>query len=258
MKIIKRKKVLFFLIVLLSVVFRAHTNELSSPDWTDAIERTLSNFVYNKVDASYFVRNQEYYDGELEMVEFMGNKSHAKHVYTQNAGLPEEKQIIRYLSLEEDGVYAYSLNPDFNENNPEAQEFVRAKTDIPFIPGQTVPIFLLGPDNIFHGFEERIANYEPMFMDFMMAVKNNFERVEFKEGKYLVKEENHDDMWTDYVKRGRKLSNIEMSEIYFIIADGIVSECGFIGFDKGIEVKHIYSFEFENISFDFPEVTSRP
>ena len=248
----KKKSVLFLLTIILFVTFKAYASNISSQEWSNAIEKTLTNFVYDKEDANYFVRNQELYDGILEMVEFKCNKNLSKHIYTQNAGSPEEKKVTRYLSLENDAVYSYTLNPDFNENDPESKEYIKIKTNLPFIPGQTVSTFLLGPDNVFHGFEERIANYEPMFMDFMVAVKNNFEMVFFKEGKYIVKEENHDDMWADYVQRGRKLSSIEMSEIYFIINDGIVSECGFSGFDNGVEVKHIYNFQFDNITFDFP------
>ena len=252
MKTIRKNLFIVCLLFLLFMSCSNQTSGISSHDWTEAIEETLSNFVYNKKDANYFVQNQEFYDGWLEVVEFKSDKNHSKHTDIRDAGSSNEKRISRFLSLETDGVYAYVENPDFDENDPSSLGYFKMKTDLPFISGQTVAVFLLGPDNKFHGFEERIANYEPMFMDFMIAIKDNFDWVILKNGKYVVKEEKHADMWAAYVQRGRKLSTIEMSEIYFIIQDGIVTECGFSGWDNDAEVKHVYHFQFGNISFDFP------
>jgi len=254
MKIITKTMLSFCLLALLFMSCKNQTPGITSHAWTEAIEETLSNFVYNKKDVNYFVSNQEFYDGWLEVVEFKSDKNHSKHTDIRDAGSSNEIRTTRYLSLENDGVYSYVENPDFDENDHTSQKYLKIKTDLPFISGQTAPVFLLGPDNIFHGFEERIANYEPMFMDFMMAVKDNFDWVVLENDRFIVKEEKHADMWTAYVQRGRQLSTVEMSEIYFIIQDGIVKECGFSGWDNGIEVKHIYNFQFGNVSFDFPNL----
>ena len=243
-------KILFStLLFLLLISCSSQQPTMSAQDWTQTIEETLSNFVYNKENVNYFVTNKEYYDGNLEVVEFKGNKTRSKHSYIVDVGTENERKISKFLTLESDAVYSYVDNPDFDPNDQESEEFIKTRTDLPFIPGQTAPVFLLGPDNIFHGFEERIANYEPMFMDFLMAIKNNFDWVVYKDGRYLVKKDYHDDMWTAYVQRGRKLSMVDMSEIYFVLQDGTVSECGFSALDNGVEVKHIYSFQFGGIDF---------
>ena len=270
------KQTLFFVVLLIvwSVNLAA---EINAENWTNAINATLANFVYNKVDANFFVQNKEIYDGTIEIVEFKTQGTRSKHSYTSNAGTPEQITNTRYLSLEHDGVYAFDRIAPLSETNTSKstpnseasggeeggdkqnraflkdQEFLKSKTNLPFIPEQTQSTFLLGPDNIFHGFVERIANYEPMFMDFMIAIKDNFDWVVFQDGKFLVKEDRFDEMWAPYIERGRKLSDIEMHEIYFVIQDGKVSECGFSASDNEIEVKHIYTFQFDNVTFDFPE-----
>ena len=252
MKLIRKKNAYLFLVSFLLIVCQNLLSIQSSEQWTNAIEATLGNFVYNKVDANFFVRNQEFYDGLLEMVEIKVNQNHSKIIYTSKVGTIEEIKTTRFLSLEDDGIYAYLENTNFDQNNPESNEFTKIKTDLPLVPGQTVCTFLIGPDNQFHGFEDRIANFEPMFMDFLLAIKDNFDWVISFDGKYLVKEDRHDDMWEAYIQRGRKLSDITMQEIYFVFEDGLVSECGFLGIDNGVEVRHIYNFQFGGVEFEFP------